>query len=247
MPYQKKFQNYLKVLILILTLSSTTGFALVGGKEIPVPDDLVMVLNDRGGLCTGSLIAPRVVLTSAHCVININKSIIYYKDKQNQNIFIPVLKSVKHPDYIDDAFKRRKPSIDLALLYTEKDLPGKTFKVLALDHPRKGTQLQLMGFGQLSEEEAPKGIFRFIELPVVEPYGRGRLLVWLEGNGKQGACMGDSGGPIYYEGKNVAVIVGMSGKGKSYCGHYTQGLLLKTQKIWIDKILKQWKTQAIWE
>jgi len=47
-------------------------------------------------------------------------------------------------------------------------------------------------------------------LPVVEPYGPSRILVWLKpAAGPAGACQGDSGGPMA-SGETVAAITSWS-------------------------------------
>ena len=52
-------------------LLSSTGHAMVGGAP-PAADALgrsvVTIVGSRGNFCTGSLIAPTLVLTVAHCV-----------------------------------------------------------------------------------------------------------------------------------------------------------------------------------
>src|SRR5690348_11809884 len=52
-------------------LAATPAHAMVGGAP-PAPDALgrsvITIVGSRGNFCTGSLIAPLLVLTVAHCV-----------------------------------------------------------------------------------------------------------------------------------------------------------------------------------
>ncbi|MBN4669346.1 trypsin-like serine protease, partial [Pandoraea nosoerga] len=52
-------------------LMATPAFAIVGGGA-PSTDGVaravVTIVGSRGNFCTGALIAPKVVLTAAHCV-----------------------------------------------------------------------------------------------------------------------------------------------------------------------------------
>src|SRR6516164_10583314 len=67
--------SLMKILIVLSStaalLASTAAGAMVGGAA-PAPEaigrSVVTVVGSRGNFCTGSLIAPSLVLTVAHCV-----------------------------------------------------------------------------------------------------------------------------------------------------------------------------------
>lgn len=220
--------------------------AIIGGTKTKLLDDVVMILNDRGGVCTATVISPHVVMTSAHCLEKSSKIVIHYKIRGHSYLF-DVQEVVRHPGYLSDAYIKRKKSVDLALIKVTHPLPHRKPGTLSVTRPEKGDSILLAGFGQTNERQSPSGDFYSLYLTVTEPYGRGNVLIWLKGTGNMGACEGDSGGPIYFLGKISAVISGASGKGKASCGYYTQGLLVAPQRAWIDSQLSRWHETAQWE
>jgi hypothetical protein len=90
------------------------------------------------------------------------------------------------------------------------------------------------------------GTYRSVELPVVEPHGRSTILVWAEGGGKAGACMGDSGGPVAQGEAVFAIATWVGDTKRGACGRISQGVLLGPQRAWIDKTLASWGRAARW-
>jgi len=62
--------NYRSVARHIATLlfSASAAFAITGGLDEPSASQSVLMLATRG-ICSASIIAPRVLLTAAHCVL----------------------------------------------------------------------------------------------------------------------------------------------------------------------------------
>ena len=232
-----------------LTGPASTGpaIAVVGGAEADgAAAGAVMVLSARGGVCTGIVLAPNAVLTAGHCAAG-GEHRVHYKDGAE-----PVLAAlsglVVHPSYDAGAVAGRRTSVDLALLRTAAPLPARfVAQRLSAAPAVAGDTLVLGGYGVARVGDARStGTFRTASLPVVEPYGRGKILVWLQGRGT-GACGGDSGGPVTATGGVVAVAGWARGESGAGCGGLTQGVLVGPQRAWIDGTLQRWGAAARWE
>lgn len=230
------------------TAMSGGALAVVGGAEEsgPLSRQTVMVLGSNGGVCTGVVVARDAVLTAAHCAAAPELRI-HYRDAEGRPVLLPLAARATHPGYDSKAIAARRRSIDLGLLRLKEDLPAR-FEPAALSGAaaRAGAGLVLGGYGVARPGDARStGTFRALRLPVVEPHGPSRILVWLQGSGG-GACTGDSGGPIADEAGIVAVTTWASGPGAKGCGALSQGVLLGPQRDWIDRTLAGWGARAIW-
>ena len=240
------FQNILAGAFLSALLASP-GHAIIGGQADPqLAQHAVMILTSRGSFCTATIISPTILLTAGHCVHSSDDLRVHWRDRDNN----PVLKEVRsvlvHPEFRPTAVKDRTRSIDLALVRLKEALP-QNFMPLAISPNglEKDQIVDLGGYG-LSIENDPKtsGAFRALSLNVIEPYGKSKILLWLQSlrtKGNAGSCTGDSGGPIVNQaGELVAIISWAEGSNGKKCGLLTQGILLQPQMKFIDGAMKQW-------
>src|SRR5581483_12144222 len=109
--------------------------AIVGGAA-PAPETIarsvVTIVGSRGNFCTGSLIAPGLVLTVAHCVQPgaDYKIVLYGPDKT------PQLQDVKdvaiHPGFRMEAMLAQRATADVALLRLDTPAKGKAPALLGV-------------------------------------------------------------------------------------------------------------------
>jgi Trypsin len=234
-------------------VAATAAQAVIGGTEDqgPLSRASVMVLSSKGGVCSGIVVAADVVLTAAHCVTGAPEHRVHYRDGGAPVLIAPAAKAI-HPGYDANSIERRRRSIDLALLRLPEALPPRfETATLSAASAAHGAHIVIGGYGVSRERDhRSTGTFRTTQLPVVEPYGPSRILVWASGShaGGNGACDGDSGGPITLAGSTavLAVATWARGGGKRDCGQYSQGVLLGPQRLWIDGTLAGWGRQAQW-
>ncbi|WP_375458418.1 trypsin-like serine protease [uncultured Enterovirga sp.] len=243
-----------RILALALALAPVRAGAVVGGSDDqgPLSRTTVMVLNSRGGVCSGIVVAQDAILTAAHCATGTDQYRIHLPGGGGSPILIEPSAITVHPGYDRGAAKARRRSIDLALIRTATALPaGFSAATLTTAFPAKGAAVSLGGYG-VSREGDPRstGTFRTAALAAVEPYGPGRILLWAasSGGGASGACEGDSGGPIASAGGAVAAVsTWATGRGRARCGEMSQGVLVAPQRAWIDRTLSGWGRAASWE
>ena len=226
-----------------LALMGAPAQAIVGGAEVPA-GGAVMVLSSQGGVCTGVVLTPDTVLTAGHCAADAREHRVHFRDAAGAPILVDVAARAVHPGYDAGAAKARRRSIDLALLRIATPLPARFAPMtLSAALPRAGADLTVSGYGAAKPgDPRSTGTYRSIALPVIEPYGPSRILVWLKG-GAGGACQGDSGGPI--AGPDGAVLALAAWVGGA-CGGLTQGILVGPQRAWIDRVLDGWGRSARW-
>lgn len=243
--------------VLAGTLAAAPAGAVVGGRDGgPLAGSTLMVLNARGGVCTGIVLSPRSVLTAAHCAAGGTELRIHWKEG-GEPVLLPPAAVALHPEFRANAVAARQRSVDLALLRLAQPLPGRFVPASLVDGvpPRSGAPVVLAGYGVSREGEARStGVYRSATLSVVEPYGPGKILLWAAdaaGAGKRsgpGACQGDSGGPMTSgDGQGVVAVTSWStGPSGRSCGLLSQGVLVAPQRGWIDGTLAGWSERALW-
>jgi secreted trypsin-like serine protease len=241
------------VAVLTLLLAAPAG-AIVGGG-VPSAEGVgravVTIVGSRGNFCTGSLIAPTLVLTVAHCVQpGATYKIVESADKN------PVLQDVRsvaiHPGFNMQAMMVHRATADVALLQLEAAPQGKI--PAALGAPRiataEGSRFTIAGVGvTIRGDGKSAGTVRVaglvatgrpgtLQIRLVDPVGRGI-------RDGLGACTGDSGGPVFEDRPGGPAIVGViswstgpnNGAG---CGGLTGVTPLTLYRDWILQTARGW-------
>lgn len=239
----------LAALVLGACLASGPSQALVGESETygPMAPHAVMVLTSgaRGaGFCTGVVIGRDVVLTAAHCVAGLAKTMVFFK-QNDAPVFLPPAAIAVHPAYKAEAPRTRERSIDLALIRTKTPLP-EALKPVTLEQTANialGALYGISGFGLTREGQgASGGVLHWGKLRARAPLSS--ILLWAEDPRARGfgACEGDSGGPVFNleTGALIAITSWSEGEGKTHCGKLTQAALIAPQRAWMDGVLRGW-------
>lgn len=220
--------------------------AIVGPSAdgAPYAAHAIMVLahGARGaGFCSGAIVAPDIVLTAAHCVAAPATTRVHFRDANGAPRLVAVRRIARHPQYRADAVAARARSVDLALVETATALPPSFQPVAIAAAPKAvGATLEIAGFG-LRQEGAPatSGVLRSARLTLRAPLSE--LLLWLDDPDGAGACTGDSGAPVFWNGALVGVVAYAQGPHRRGCGGLTQAVRTAPAAAWIERTIAGWR------
>jgi secreted trypsin-like serine protease len=229
--------------------------AIVGGAP-PAADGIgrsvVTIIGSRGNFCTGSLIAPSLVLTVAHCVQpgSDYKIVQYDADRK------PQLRDVKtvaiHPGFRMQEMLAHRATADVALLRLAIPAQGKTPARLGMPQSplAPGNPFTVAGVGVTVRGDGKSaGVIRSaaliatgkpgtLQIRLVDPVGQGTQAGF-------GACTGDSGAPVFEDQPSGSAIVGVVSwstgpNGSAGCGGLTGITPLTLYRDWILQTARQW-------
>lgn len=171
--------------------------------------------------CTGTAIAPRAVITAAHCVTNLSKKHLEFTLNRDATAApaaasVAVLRAYVHPDY-----DLRSPGSmhDIALAELEAPLETSSFErslssAEASAVLRPDADVELVGYGansRVAEKTAKRATIRGLRADEMT----------IGGPGEPQSCAGDSGGPAFVlnerGARRIAGIVSRSANDATEC------------------------------
>jgi hypothetical protein len=203
-------------------LASGPALAVTGGVVEQDPNgvrrSVVQIESSRGELCSGAVIAPDLVLTAAHCVLQRASYRVVVVDRRFRRSAVRAVAAALHPSFVPGTTPRTQPGVDLAILKLAGPL-GPEFTPLDPNSAQsvgQGEFVDIAGFGLSGEER--RGSARVLRRARLVSLGTlqvaNRVLVVadedkLAETTGSGACRGDSGGPIVRGGPGGYQLLGI--------------------------------------
>jgi len=182
-----------------LLCAAMPAFAIVNGKAVSeeqfradYPWVAAVIDPAVDGICGGALIAPRWVVTAAHCTAE-NKYVLLGSPDRSKARRVELEKVIRHPDFDETSFQN-----DVGLLYLKEavDNPvaviasaGQTSELLGA-----GGRGTIFGWGSRPFGRPPSDQLYAAQTSVSAPVLRGSQIY--RNDPDTGPCGSDSGGPL---------------------------------------------------
>ncbi|XP_059226034.1 trypsin alpha-3 isoform X2 [Stomoxys calcitrans] len=176
--------------------------------------------------CSGVIITSRIILTSAHCVMDGHRIITRPRrlrvvagspnrlKKERTTLEFMVFKVIPHPKF------QRMKGYDIALLVLSDAIPrwNTRIKIISLtkSRPTEGTHCQTLGWGQLFWDGPYADRITYANLSIVSDtlcrqaygvhYTKDLICAANPKDSSVGTCRGDSGAPLICHGKLVGIV-----------------------------------------
>lgn len=206
--------------------------AIIDGTSDDGDPAVVALVLTKEIYCSGTLVAPNVVLTAAHCVhIAAPDSVLFgTKRLDGSGRAIGVKRVSVHPRFSEDTYRN-----DIGLIELEEDGPASPLPMAAapVAELAVGADIRLVGFGvprpgateELEKRSGATKIsdvtpldFRFHAMPAR-------------------TCLGDSGGPSFLTVNGSEVVAGVTSSGDLNCEVYARHIRVDSYRSFIDPFI----------
>lgn len=226
------------------TVAEETGF-IVGG-EVDTGDPSVVAVyaqqpGQAGGfLCTGTVIAPTVVLTAAHCVSEeetgpgaVFRVLTSANVNRSGGAALAVREVHANPRW---SSRRLEAGHDqgIVILAQPTSLAALPINRQPLGSALRGKPVRIVGYG-LNDGSAQTGAG--IKRQAVTSLGAIQAALIAVGDSHRGTCNGDSGGPAFMSSSGQETIVGTTSYGNADCSDGGYDARVDTDLTFIDPYL----------
>ncbi|MBL8715823.1 MAG: trypsin-like serine protease, partial [Myxococcales bacterium] len=197
---------------------ATRESGIVGGT--PASDEAVVAIRYVDGelRCSGTVIAPRVVLTAGHCGIHAGNyygfEVFFGPDTRGPGKRLAVVDAVRHPAFDGPSFGN-----DLALLFLAAEAPAtpKPLRTGPLTPSDVAADVRIVGYGRTKADLDDAGVRRQGFARITEVTSSEAVL-----GGASQQCSYDSGGPTFTTEGGIEVLTGVTSRGDSACVEYAR-------------------------
>jgi hypothetical protein len=188
---------------------------VVGGIATSDYRDCVAIGSPDAWCCTGTLVAPNVVVTAGHCHGDCSDRVFVGDnvEEPESGTIIEVADAVRHPDYDDDRL-----SNDLSVLVLAKDTEVQPRPLADEGVLEAAGSVRLAGYGNTDVDSmGGYGIRRMVDVPLASndpKYGADVDKEFVAGAPflDRDSCNGDSGGPAYVQSGESWYLVGATSR-----------------------------------
>jgi len=236
--------------LIALSLAAPAAAMVGGAPTAPKFAHAVVMLAGQQGFCSGAAIAPDLVLTAAHCVLPGTDYRLVVLGSNGQPSLTPIESIARHPQFEAQAAQRHRATADVALLkfanaISNAPVPlGPAGLKVAV-----GDAFLVAGYGLATPGNGRSGgTVRTATLIATGQPGtlQVRLMDPATRNERAGlgACVGDSGGPVFMNAGGALAVIGVVSwstgpKNVAGCGGLTGVTPLTRYRPWLIEQAKR--------
>ncbi len=194
-------------------------------------------------LCTGTLIASKIVVTAAHCISPYDPPKWFYMGSsiKSPTSIMNVDKSIRHPDYgTGYSLNAQIHQHDIAVLVLKTAAPATPmpYRTASVNN-LKGQPITFVGFGKSSiYNDYSSGTKMKVTVTMGDVTTPGFWNYTTSSNPKN-TCVGDSGGPAFHNNNGVEEIVGVVSSGDADCVQTGFNTRIDTHAAWLAQMIAQ--------
>lgn len=200
---------------------------VIGG--VPTSDfpDCIAIGSPDGWCCTGTLVAPNVIVTASHCLPRGCFSRVFVGpdvSDLDRGEIIAVATAMSHPEYQP----ANSPTHDIAVLILDADVTGVAPRAIApAGAVAASSSVEIVGYGNTDiAGTTGYGLRRRVDVPLVSndlALGQDPAIEFAAGRPflDRDSCNGDSGGPAYIDVGGAWYLAGVTSRaipGRRNCG-----------------------------
>jgi hypothetical protein len=228
---------------------------IIRGIEVPPADPVatttVAILNQSQGeisLCSGSIVAPDLVVTAGHCVgpERTGMRLVFTTDIRKPGARVVAVAGYVRPKNYGRMVNEQDMD-DIALIRFEGGLPPGYGVARLLDDPsalKNGEKVTLAGYGvtnghpSTDPSMAGAGVLRKVDVTIAQA-AYGKTEVVMDQSHGHGACHGDSGGPAFLKRGGDYLLFGVTSRGTAVGAEECAGASIYTSILAQGQFLRE--------
>ncbi len=202
------------------------GAPITNGTLDEGDDGVVGLVANESITCSGTLVAPRVVLTAAHCLVSVTVTSVVIGSDLASGLTIPAVGARAHP-----AFAAATLANDVGLVLLAEPAPAAPWPLLdtPFDQSFVGRDVRLVGFGKTSSADATAARKRQ-GIGTIDSFTTAAFDITAR---PSLTCAGDSGGPAFLTVDGTEYLAGITSAGDVDCVVFSRVTRVDAHLAWV--------------